>query len=677
VRDTLQACERCGVRGDCRPTGWPDPQRRRLCCLVRLSIPEESTTRQWDPPGLAMKSLGLKLVLLGVALLAGVAEESVAAECLACQAGKATGGGQIEGELAELTILRGTAAGGRANFGFNAQFVAGNSLPSGHLNFIDHASKKDVKSTSIDSFAVAGNRAVLSGRASVDGVPGSGFAVEVEDLGEPGSGEVNPDTFSIALTDGYWAAGVLIKGNIQVQAGSPGDGDEDGDGGPPPLGPFGHLFGSMHNHTAYSDGEGRPEDAFAAGKAAGLNYLFVTEHSEWLEFPFKASEDCLDPRNTPGCEAAPPPGKTEWQDVKDQGEIASNPAVPYLGLRGFEWSSPTLGHLNVLLSSNYIGNGPTAPTMDAFWRWFLLDKELGGGSDGLGVFNHPSRERHPIASLQTFEDFRYVPEADSRMVGLEVFNRGEDYSACYVRALGKGWHLGAIGAADNHEDWARPDRSRTALVVDQGRFEEFTPDAVREALARRRFYATFDHNLQLTYKADGNWMGSRLKRDAGQSVALSIEAADLDAGDRVSRIEIYGSGIPEPVCDRDQRDAAGDRRTILKATPLAAADFDSQNASLQVTVLPPPGKESWYFAKVIQADGQVAYTSPVWITVPEGPPPQGSWIAGDLHVHTTYSHDVCDPAAPAISASMSPGRRGSPPRSRSPSQNRADSAFLP
>ena len=139
----------------------------------------------------------------------------------------------------------------------------------------------------------------------------------------------------------------------------------------------------------------------------------------------------------------------------DQGRIASDPAIPYLGRRGFEWSSPTLGHISVLLSSNYIGNGPTAPTMDAFWTWFLLDKNVGGGSNGLGVFNHPSREQHPIEKLETFEDFRYVAKADPRIVGLEIFNRNRDYSACFVRALHKGWHIGAIGAADNHDDWGR------------------------------------------------------------------------------------------------------------------------------------------------------------------------------------------------------------------------------
>jgi hypothetical protein len=201
-------------------------------------------------------------------------------------------------------------------------------------------------------------------------------------------------------------------------------------------------------------------------------------------------------------------------------------------------------------------------------------------------------------------------------VGLEVFNRAEDYSACYARALGKGWHVGAIGAADNHGDWGRPDRSRTTLIVNTTQFKRLSPEAVREALAARRFYATFDPNLRITYKADGNWMGTRLQREPGRAVVLTVSAEDPDPGDLIRRIEVYGSGQPEPTCDREQFDEAGERKIVLKQTPVAATDFNAPTASIEVRVLPPSGRESWYFAKVIQADGQVAYTSPVWVTVP-------------------------------------------------------------
>ncbi|MDQ3823515.1 MAG: hypothetical protein M3321_09780 [Actinomycetota bacterium] len=127
--------------------------------------------------------------------------------------GKASGGGQVPGELAELSILRGTAAGGRASFGFGVEFA--NGLLTGSLSFTDHASKKKVESTAIDSYTQAGNKATFTGRATVNGTPGVGFFVEVEDLGEPGGA----DAFRIVLQDGYGAGGVLLKGNVQVHGG--------------------------------------------------------------------------------------------------------------------------------------------------------------------------------------------------------------------------------------------------------------------------------------------------------------------------------------------------------------------------------------------------------------------------------------------------------------------------
>jgi hypothetical protein len=124
--------------------------------------------------------------------------------------GEATGGGRVPGQLAELSILRGTEAGGRANFGFNAQFASG--VLSGHLTFDDHAGKK-VQSTVIDSYTQVGNTAKFTGRATVNNTPGVGFLVEVEDSGE----SAGADTLRLVLQDGYGAGGVLLKGNIQVQ----------------------------------------------------------------------------------------------------------------------------------------------------------------------------------------------------------------------------------------------------------------------------------------------------------------------------------------------------------------------------------------------------------------------------------------------------------------------------
>ena len=128
--------------------------------------------------------------------------------------GRAHGGGGST--MAELEILRGTTAGGRATFGFDVSYGAADLVPGGHLSFVDHKLKKHVEATVIDSFTALGNTARFRGRATVDGVPGVAFYVEVEDLGPPRSG----DRFRIVLGDGYGAAGTLSNGNVTVESGS-------------------------------------------------------------------------------------------------------------------------------------------------------------------------------------------------------------------------------------------------------------------------------------------------------------------------------------------------------------------------------------------------------------------------------------------------------------------------
>jgi len=128
--------------------------------------------------------------------------------------GRANGGGHVEGQPAELTILRGTSAGKTANFGFGVEYRAG--LPSGDLTFNDKNAGKKVRVTSVETFVVdaSGTAATFSGLATVDGTAGVPYTVKVEDFGEPGSA----DTFTISFQD-YLASGVLLNGNIQVKRG--------------------------------------------------------------------------------------------------------------------------------------------------------------------------------------------------------------------------------------------------------------------------------------------------------------------------------------------------------------------------------------------------------------------------------------------------------------------------
>lgn len=126
--------------------------------------------------------------------------------------GDVSGGGRLAGELAELTILQGTAIGAIAEFRLDAAYLAGAATPTGSLRFRDRGTGTRIDATAIDSLTIAGSRATLSGRATVDGVAGVSFFVEVED-------REGPDRFRIVTGTGYGALGDLTKGSIRINGG--------------------------------------------------------------------------------------------------------------------------------------------------------------------------------------------------------------------------------------------------------------------------------------------------------------------------------------------------------------------------------------------------------------------------------------------------------------------------
>jgi uncharacterized repeat protein (TIGR01451 family)/CSLREA domain-containing protein len=115
---------------------------------------------------------------------------------------KVTGGGFIT-----LTT------GGSGSFGL-VGMVSNSDVPSGNLEYQDHDTGMNIKSTTITAVVVTGTHARMFGTATVNGAGSFDFVVDVDDLGEPGTGV---DTFRIQLSNGYTAGPVTLSGgNIQV-----------------------------------------------------------------------------------------------------------------------------------------------------------------------------------------------------------------------------------------------------------------------------------------------------------------------------------------------------------------------------------------------------------------------------------------------------------------------------
>lgn len=327
------------------------------------------------------------------------------------------------------------------------------------------------------------------------------------------------------------------------------------------------VHADLHNHTLLSDGDGDPSAAFASMRGAGLDVAALTDHTT-VSFGALSAAGGLGIDACAGnadCRGLAGLDERAWARTGGLADGA-NTDHAFTAIRGFEWSSPFLGHMNVWFSERWIdplhtggigpeglgehlhenvpGAGPAlgplidqvlrdnparGPGMAAFYQWLQTDPAtpgLGGGADAIAGFNHPGREQG------RFGYFRYEPALAERVVSLELFNRRDDYvfaefgdgqPSPLVECLDAGWRVGLLGVTDEHGTaWGTEQgKGRAGLWV-----SSLTRAAVREALLARRFFATNQPGLRLDAAINRVRMGGVLDHTDGD-VEVRV---DLDQG---------------------------------------------------------------------------------------------------------------------------------------------------
>lgn len=317
------------------------------------------------------------------------------------------------------------------------------------------------------------------------------------------------------------------------------------------------LHADLHNHTLLSDGAGRAEDAFAMMRATGIDVAALTDHAVMAKQG--GAVTCA----SGPCTAVMGINEESWQTLAALADAADD-SGSFVAMRGFEWTTPALGHINVWFSETWIdalstnsltdfrgaaelarmspalggelstalmpilSGLPQVATIDGFYEWLAAPPGravLGGGADALAGFNHPNE-------YGNFNDFQYAGAVADRVVSVEALNRFDDYffrgaesgmanplNAC----LNAGWKVGMLGVTDEHgaEFTIEDGKARAGLWV-----TSFSREGVREALERRRFYATRRQGLRLDASANGVRMGGTLGHTSGP---VTFEL-DLDKG---------------------------------------------------------------------------------------------------------------------------------------------------
>jgi hypothetical protein len=375
------------------------------------------------------------------------------------------------------------------------------------------------------------------------------------------------------------------------------------------------VHADLHNHTWLSDGAGDPGRAFACMRAAGLDVAAITDHSRW-------ASAFLGLAHAPGWTGI---DAEAWRQTADLAD-AANVDGEFVALRGFEWSHALFGHMNVWGSQRFTDPLRTFPTMRQWWRW--LDRR---GSDGLASFNHPGTGR------VRFAGFAYRPALAERLVGLEIFNKADEYlfkdtdrgkQSPLGQCLDAGWRVGLLGVTDEHgADWGCPDgKGRAGLYV-----RELSRRGVAEALAARRFFASRVKGLRvdaaLTSLAAPGAPSPRRSARMGTAVAHSAGPAlvqiDVDGGaawwGRRLNVQVLrpgpGRGLPTLAAALDVRLPSPDEPVTAFELDLDPAEGDWVVLRVSDPSEPADPRASGEYARLGRG---IAYSSPFWL-LPSSP----------------------------------------------------------
>ena len=175
-----------------------------------------------------------------------------------------------------------------------------------------------------------------------------------------------------------------------------------------------------------------------------------------------------------------------------------------------------------------------------------------------------------------------------------LIHPGEAGMAYVQEYLAKGLRLGMIGSGDEHAghvgygDWLRINSSQhNGLVAVYAK--ELTREAIWDALWNRRVYATTRARIILHFEINGHMMGSEIKVDTPaqeRKISVSVEGTDI---------------IDEVVLIKNN-----ENYFVKKGEGKKSLSFDYTDSK-------PIKNGDYYYVRVVQKDGELAWSSPIWI----------------------------------------------------------------
>jgi len=361
-----------------------------------------------------------------------------------------------------------------------------------------------------------------------------------------------------------------------------------------PEKPWQIFWGDINGKSGYSQGARKtsPDEFYTyAREMAGLDFAAITDYMAGFN-------------------------EEIWEALQ---EAAKNHTKPdeFVAFPAFEWSSNMFGHRAV-----YFQGGGKIAVLDG-----------GGNPDGMDIrhlYEQLRGKRALVVPLHTFvwmnwgfhdEELERLAEVYSQWGASErsgnpLWKHGEMPNGGIQQGLAFGYRLGMIANSDTHVGMPgrlcpelRPEMpfkgGLTAVVA-----KELTPEAIFDALWNRRCYATTGARIVLRFSLNGCMMGGEVQIPQSHQMEPRELKVLVAAADDIEALYVVRNNQ-----DIYSLEDCGDFVDITYEDdePLEEAIEDAMEREV--------GEGSiYYYIRVVQKNGEIAWSSPIWVTLVEEEP---------------------------------------------------------
>ncbi len=352
---------------------------------------------------------------------------------------------------------------------------------------------------------------------------------------------------------------------------------------------YNYYFGNIHAHSSYSDGNQDSATSLMTKPLQDFNYARASQHIDFygISEHNHYSAGMTNPVNFHR-------GITDANTANVDGS--------FVALYGMEWGVISGGgHVIVYGYDSLMGwDSNDYDVYVAEDDYTSLWKKINEKPGSFAYLAHPQ-----ASDYENLFTTAAGVMADNAIVGMAARSgpaastnssysnpSSGNYIARYNDALKRGYHLGVGLDHDSHNSvFGRQTAGRLVVLA-----PALTRADILDALGKMRFYSSDDWNLKVNFSIAGKPMGSIMTHTGTPVITVSVTDADIE---NVSNISLY-YGVP----------GSGANATLLTSA--------TNTANLSYTHALVNNATCYYYARVTQADGNIAWTSPIWYTRNDG-----------------------------------------------------------